>query len=106
MPPPRPFWKGYLKLSLVSCPIALYTATSSSERVAFRQINKERATAFVSNLSMKRAASRSSPKTRGAATRSRRASTCRSRMKNLTPSQSRAADNDQYRSLRSQIRDR
>jgi non-homologous end joining protein Ku len=28
MPPPRPFWKGYLKLSLVSCPIALYTATS------------------------------------------------------------------------------
>ena len=41
MPPPRPYWKGYLKLSLVSCPIALYTATSSSERVAFRQINKK-----------------------------------------------------------------
>ena len=41
MPPPRPFWKGYLKLSLVSCPIALYTATSPSERVAFRQINKK-----------------------------------------------------------------
>ena len=41
MPPPRPFWKGYLKLSLVSCPIALYTATSSSERVTFRQINKK-----------------------------------------------------------------
>ena len=40
MPPPRPYWKGYLKLSLVSCPIALYTATSSGERVAFRQINK------------------------------------------------------------------
>jgi len=37
---PRPYWKGYLKLSLVSCPIALHTATSSSERVAFRQINK------------------------------------------------------------------
>ncbi len=36
----RPYWKGYLKLSLVSCPIALYTATSSSERVAFRQINR------------------------------------------------------------------
>jgi len=30
MPPPRPYWKGYLKLSLVSCPIALYTATSSA----------------------------------------------------------------------------
>jgi DNA end-binding protein Ku len=41
MPPPRPYWKGYLKLSLVSCPIALYTATSSSERVTFRQINKK-----------------------------------------------------------------
>ena len=41
MAPPRPYWKGYLKLSLVSCPIALYTATSPSERVAFRQINKK-----------------------------------------------------------------
>jgi DNA end-binding protein Ku len=39
MAPPRPYWKGYLKLSLVSCPIALYTATSSGERVAFRQVN-------------------------------------------------------------------
>ncbi len=41
MAPARPYWKGYLKLSLVSCPIALYTATSSSERVSFRQINKK-----------------------------------------------------------------
>ena len=38
---PRPYWKGYLKLSLVSCPIALYPATSASERVSFRQINKQ-----------------------------------------------------------------
>jgi DNA end-binding protein Ku len=38
---PRPYWKGYLKLSLVSCPIALSPATSSSEKVAFRQVNKE-----------------------------------------------------------------
>jgi DNA end-binding protein Ku len=37
----RPFWKGYLKLSLVSCPIAMYPATSSSERVSFRQISKK-----------------------------------------------------------------
>jgi hypothetical protein len=42
MPSARPFWKGYLKLSLVSCPIALYPASSSSERVSFRQINKKR----------------------------------------------------------------
>ena len=41
MPPARAYWKGYLKLSLVSCPIALYTASSSGERVAFRQINKK-----------------------------------------------------------------
>ena len=41
MAPPRPYWKGYLKLSLVSCPIALYTATLPGERVAFRQINKK-----------------------------------------------------------------
>jgi DNA end-binding protein Ku len=38
---PRPNWKGYLKLSLVSCPIALYPATSASERISFRQINKK-----------------------------------------------------------------
>jgi len=36
---PRPNWKGYLKLSLVSCPIALYPAASAAERVSFRQIN-------------------------------------------------------------------
>jgi DNA end-binding protein Ku len=38
---PRPNWKGYLKLSLVSCPVALYPASSASERVSFRQINKK-----------------------------------------------------------------
>jgi DNA end-binding protein Ku len=41
VPTVRPYWKGYIKLALVSCPIALYTASSSSERVAFRQINKK-----------------------------------------------------------------
>jgi DNA end-binding protein Ku len=41
MAPARPYWKGYLKLSLVSCPIALYTGLSSTERVSFRQINKK-----------------------------------------------------------------
>ena len=38
---PRASWKGYLKLSLVSCPIALYPAVSSSERVSFNRINKK-----------------------------------------------------------------
>jgi DNA end-binding protein Ku len=38
---PRPNWKGYLKLSLVSCPVALYPATTTSERVSFRTLNPE-----------------------------------------------------------------
>jgi DNA end-binding protein Ku len=38
---PRPSWKGYLKLSLVSCPVALYTATSTSQRVRFNIINRK-----------------------------------------------------------------
>jgi DNA end-binding protein Ku len=38
---PRAYWKGYLKLSLVSCPIALYPASSNSERVSFHRINKK-----------------------------------------------------------------
>ena len=38
---PRANWKGYLKLSLVSCPVALFPATSSSERVSFHLINGE-----------------------------------------------------------------
>src|SRR5215475_11471798 len=38
---PRAYWKGYLKLSLVSCPIALYPAASNSERVSFNRINKK-----------------------------------------------------------------
>src|SRR5215204_4863603 len=37
---PRANWKGYLKLSLVSCPIALYPATSSSSKISFHRINK------------------------------------------------------------------
>ncbi len=41
MAPVRPYWKGYLKLSLVSCPICLYSGTSSTELVSFRQINKQ-----------------------------------------------------------------
>lgn len=39
--PPRAYWKGYLKLSLVSCPIALYPATTSVEKIRFHMINTE-----------------------------------------------------------------
>ena len=37
---PRASWKGFLRISLVTCPIALYPATSSSERISFNRINK------------------------------------------------------------------
>ena len=38
---PRANWKGYLKLSLVSCAVALFPATTTSERVRFNIINRE-----------------------------------------------------------------
>jgi DNA end-binding protein Ku len=38
---PRPYWKGYLRLSLVSCPIQLFPAASEREKVRFHQINRK-----------------------------------------------------------------
>ena len=38
---PRANWKGFLRLSLVTCPVALYPATSDSEKVSFNQINRK-----------------------------------------------------------------
>ena len=38
---PRAYWKGFLRLSLVSCPIQLFPATSEREKVSFNQINAE-----------------------------------------------------------------
>ncbi|MGO4840366.1 Ku protein, partial [Rhizobiaceae sp. 2RAB30] len=38
---PRPFWKGYLKLSLVTCPVAMTPATSESEKVRFHTLNRK-----------------------------------------------------------------
>lgn len=37
---PRANWKGFLRLSLVTCPVALYPATSETEKISFNQINK------------------------------------------------------------------
>lgn len=37
---PRAYWKGYLKLSLVSCPISLFPATSGREKISFHQLNR------------------------------------------------------------------
>jgi DNA end-binding protein Ku len=38
---PRPYWKGTLRLSLVSCPVVLYPAVSAREKIHFHQINRK-----------------------------------------------------------------
>jgi DNA end-binding protein Ku len=38
---PRAYWKGYLKLSLVTCPIVLYPASSQADKIHFHQINRK-----------------------------------------------------------------
>jgi DNA end-binding protein Ku len=38
---PRASWKGYIKLSLVSCPVRLYPAVSANEKIRFNQLHKE-----------------------------------------------------------------
>jgi DNA end-binding protein Ku len=38
---PRANWKGFIKFGEVSCPVALYTAASSSERIAFNTLNRK-----------------------------------------------------------------
>ncbi|MBP2234457.1 DNA end-binding protein Ku [Sinorhizobium kostiense] len=41
MAPPRRYWKGYLKLSLVTCPVSMMPATSESEKVRFHTLNRK-----------------------------------------------------------------
>src|ERR1700759_753073 len=38
---PRASWKGYIKLSLVSCPVRMYPAVSSGEKIRFNQLHKD-----------------------------------------------------------------
>jgi DNA end-binding protein Ku len=47
---PRPSWKGYLKLSLVSCSVALYNATTTSERVSFNTLNRKTGNRLKQNM--------------------------------------------------------
>lgn len=44
----RPYWKGYLKLSLVTCPVNMSPATSEAEKVRFHTLNKETGNRVVS----------------------------------------------------------
>ena len=46
----RSSWKGYLKLSLVSCAVALYNASSSSERVSFNTLNRKTGNRLKQNM--------------------------------------------------------
>jgi DNA end-binding protein Ku len=39
--PPRTFWKGYLKLSLVTCPVAMMPAVSEGNRLRFHTLNRK-----------------------------------------------------------------
>lgn len=48
MAPRRPYWRGYLKLSLVTCPVAMVPATSESAKVRFRTLNKDTGNRVVS----------------------------------------------------------
>ena len=47
---PRSSWKGYLKLSLVSCAVALYNASSSSDRVSFNTLNRKTGNRLKQNM--------------------------------------------------------
>jgi DNA end-binding protein Ku len=48
MAPRRPYWRGYLKLSLVTCPVAMTPATSESEKVRFHTLNEKTGNRVVS----------------------------------------------------------
>jgi DNA end-binding protein Ku len=48
MAPSRSFWKGYLKLSLVTCPVSMMPATSESEKVRFHTLNQKTGNRVVS----------------------------------------------------------
>jgi DNA end-binding protein Ku len=38
---PRAYWKGWLKIAAISCPVRLYAATTSAERISFHEINRD-----------------------------------------------------------------
>jgi len=45
---PRTFWKGYLKLSLVTCPVSMAPATSDTDKVRFHTLNRKTGNRVVS----------------------------------------------------------
>ena len=47
---PRAFWKGYLKLSLVTCPVALNPATSEGEKIRFHTLSRKSGNRVISQF--------------------------------------------------------
>lgn len=74
---PRANWKGFLKIAEVSCPVALYTATSPSERITLHTLNRATGTGtgFVASSSTAIPDSRSSGQIRSRAMKSARVNT-------------------------------
>jgi len=63
----RSFWKGYLKLSLVTCPVAMMPAISENEKVRFHTLNEKTGNRVVSQYVDAVSASRSAKTTRSRA---------------------------------------
>ena len=75
----RPYWKGYLKLSLVTCPVQMMPATSESEKVRFHTLNRETHNRVVSHYVDAVTARRCRTKTRSKAISGARTTTSSSR---------------------------
>ena len=82
---PRAYWKGSLKLSLVTCPIALYPASTQAERTHFHQINTKTGHRLRQQMVDEQTGGSSTKITRAGATNSRKESTSRSKRKSWTP---------------------
>jgi len=86
----RRYPKGYLKLALVSCPIAPHVACSAAERIAFRQINKATGNHLRQQLINEETASRLPRNTKAAVMRQPSISTSSWRIRSSRQSRSRA----------------
>jgi DNA end-binding protein Ku len=63
---PRAYWKGFLLLSLVTCPIELFPASSQADKTHFHQINKKTGNRLRQQMSTRTLAASSIATTRGA----------------------------------------
>ena len=70
---PRSFWKGYLKLSLVNCPVSMTPAITEREKVRFHTLNRRTDTGSSASTPMPRRKIPSKRKTRPEATSAPRA---------------------------------